>query len=114
MSYLVIENMKLVVGIADTEDIEAFEKKALDEMASEENTGEFDIDIDDREVSDLTFKEAVILYKAHDMIKTLLGIGVDKMLLYWLKNRDIEYSIESDIDVSKYQRDGYVILEDDT
>ena len=48
------------------------------------------------------------------MVKTLLGISADKMLLYWLKNRDIEYSVESDIDVSAYQRDGYVVLEEDT
>lgn len=114
MSYLVIENMKLVVGIADAEDIDTFEKKALDDIVCEKNTGEFDIDIDETEVSDLTFKEAVILYKAHDMVKTLLGISADKMLLYWLKNRDIEYSVESDIDVSAYQRDGYVVLEEDT
>ncbi len=111
MSYVVIENMKLVVEIADIEDIEPFEKNALDEMVSKKNTSEFDIDIDDTEVSDLTFSEAVVLYKAHDMIKTLLGINADKMLLYWLKNRDIDYSIESDIDVSGFQRDGYVILE---
>jgi hypothetical protein len=114
MSYLVIENMKLVVGIADTEDIEPFEKNALDEIVSEKNTDEFDIDIDEVEVSDLTFKEVVVLYKAHDTIKTLLGIDADKMLLYWLKNRDIEYSIESDIDLSKFQRDGYIVLEKET
>lgn len=111
MNYLVIENMKLVVKIADIEDIEPFEKNALDEVISEKNVDEFDIDIDETEVSNLTFKETVVLYKAHDMIKTLLGINVDKMLLYWLKNRDIEYSIESDIDVSGHQRDGYVVLE---
>mgnify|MGYP003396133011 CR=1 FL=1 len=114
MSYLVIENMKLVVEITDVEDIEKFEQDALDELVSDKNTNEFDIDIDGTDVSDLTFKEAVILYNAHNMIKTLLGISADKMLLYWLKNRDIEYSIESDIDVSGYQRDGYVILERDT
>jgi hypothetical protein len=114
MSYLVIENMKLVVEIADIEDIVTFEKKALDEMVSEKNIDEFDIDIDDTEVSDLTFRETVVLYKAHDMIKTLFGIKADKMLLYWLKNRDIEYSIESDVDVSGFQRDGYVILEKET
>lgn len=114
MSYLVIEDMKLVVKIADIEDIEPFEKNALDETVSEKSTDEFDIDIDETEVSDLTFKEAVVLYKAHDIIKALLGIGADKMLLYWLKNRDIEYFIESDIDVSRYQRDGYVVLEKET
>jgi len=114
MSYLVIENMKLVVEIADIEDIEPFEKNALDETIGGKNTDEFDIDIDETEVSDLTFREAVVLYKAHDMIKALLGISVDKMLLYWLKNREIEYCIESDIDVSRYQRDGYVVLEMDT
>ncbi len=111
MSYLVIENMKLVVEIVDIEDIEPFEKKTLDDMVSEKNMDEFDIDIDETKVSDLTFGEAVVLYKAHDMIKTLLGINADKMLIYWLKNRDIEYSIESDIDASGYQREGYVILE---
>lgn len=111
MTYLVIENMKLVVEIAEIEDIETFEKNALDEMVNEKNTDEFDIDIDETEVSDLTFSEAVILYKSHDIVKTLIGINADKMLLYWLKDRDIEYSIEADIDVSGYQRDGYVILE---
>ena len=111
MSYLVIESMKLVVEIAEIEDIGPFEKNVLDEIISEKDTDEFDIDIDEVEVSDLTFKEAVVLYKAHDMIKNLLGIKADKMFLYWLKNRDIEYSIESDIDASGYQRDGYVVLE---
>jgi ribosome biogenesis GTPase A len=111
MSYLVIEKMKLVVEIADIEDIETSEKSALDEMVNEKNIDEFDIDIDETEVSDLSFKEATILYKSLDMIKTLLGINTDKLLLYWLTNRDIEYEVESDIDVSKYQRDGYVILE---
>jgi len=114
MSYLVIESMKLAVEIADIEDIEPFERNALDNIVSEKNTGEFDIDIDDTDVSDLSFKEAVILYKAHDMIKILSGINANKMLLYWLKNRDIEYSIELDIDVSGYQRDGYVVLERET
>ncbi len=101
--------MKLVVEIEERENIEEFEKNVLDEMIK--NIEDFDIDIDDSEVSDLTFKEIVVLYKSHDMIKTLLGIKADKMLLYWLKNRDIEYSIESDVDVSAFQRDGYVILE---
>lgn len=114
MSYLVIENMKLVIEIADIEDIESFEKKALDDVVNEKSADEFDIDIGNTEVSDLTFNEAAILYKAHDIIKTLLGIDADKMLLYWLTNRGIEYSVESDIDASKYQRDGYVILERDT
>ena len=109
MSYLIIENMKLVVEVAE-DDIESFEKKALDEITSKENADDFDIDIDETDVSDLTFKEAVVLYKAHNMIKNLIGIKVDKMFLYWLTNRDIEYSIESYIDVSRYQRDGYVIL----
>lgn len=109
MSYLIIENMKLVVEISE-EDIEPFEKKALDEITSKENTDEFDIDIDETDVSDLTFKEAFVLYKAHNIIQTLIGIKVDKMFLYWLDNRDIEYSIESYIDVSRYQRDGYIIL----
>ena len=113
MTYLVIENMKLVVEIEDTEDIETYEKSALDEMYGKD-ADEFDINIDETEVSQLSFKEATILYKAHDMIKTILGISIDKMLLYWLKNRDIEYSIESDIDVSRFQRDGYVILKKET
>jgi len=114
MSYLVVESVKLVVEIADIEDIEPFEKDTFDEMINEKDTSEFDIDIDETEVSELTFKEAVVLYKSHDMIKALLGINVDKMLIYWLKNRDIEYSIESDIDASGFQRDGYVVLEKDT
>ncbi len=114
MSYLVIENMKLVVEIDDIGDIDKYENTTMDEMVNGKNADEFDINIDDTEVSDLSFKEAVILYKSHDMIKTLLGIKADKMLLYWLKNRDIEYSIESDIDVSGYQRDGYVVLERET
>jgi hypothetical protein len=114
MSYVVIENMKLVVEIEDIEDVEPFEKEALDELVSEKNLNEYDIDIDETKISDLTFKETVILYKAHDTIKTLLGIDADKMLLYWLKNRDVEYCIESDIDVSKFQRDGYIILEKET
>lgn len=114
MSYLVIENMKLVVEIEDIGDIDKYEKTTMDEMVDGKNADEFDINIDDTEVSELSFKEATILYKAHDMIKTLSGINADKMLLYWLKNRDIEYSIESDIDVSRYQRDGYVVLEKET
>lgn len=111
MSYLVIENMKLVVEIAEIEDLEAFEKSALDEMVKEKNVDEFDVDIDETLVTDLSFKEATVLYKSLDLIKTLLGMSPDKMLLYWLTNRDIEYEVESDIDVSKYQRDGFVILE---
>lgn len=113
MSYLIIENMKLVVEIADIDDIESFEKSALDQITNEKNIDEFDIDIDETDVSDLTFREAVVLYKAHDIINTISGIKVDKMFLYWLKNRNIEFSIESDIDMAKYQRDGYVILEMD-
>jgi hypothetical protein len=113
MSYLVIENMKLVVEIEDIEDIEPFERKILDEIISGKDTDDYDIDLDDVEITDLTFKEAVVLYKAHDMVKSLLGIDIDKMLLFWLKNRDVEYVIESDIDLSKFQRDGYVVLEKD-
>lgn len=113
MSYLIIENMKLVVEITD-QDIETFEKKALDELVNETDTCACDIDIDDIEVSNLTFKDAVVLYKSYDTVKSLLGIDADKTLLYWLKSRDIEYSIESDIDLGKFQRDGYIILEKET
>lgn len=113
MSYLIIENMKLVIEVAD-EDIEPFEKKAFDELVNETEICECDIDIDDIVISDLTFKEAVVLYKSYDTVKSLLGIDVDKMLAYWLKNRDIEYTIESDIDLGKFQRDGYIILEKET
>lgn len=111
MSYLIIDNMKLVVEIADIEDIEPSEKKALDDLVSEKCIDEFDINIDETEVSELTFGEAVVLHKAHSMVKSLLGIDADKTFLYWLTSRGIEYSIESDIDISKYQRDGYVLLE---
>jgi len=113
MSYLIIENMKLVIEMTD-EDIEAFEKKAFDELVNETEICECDIDIDDIVISDLTFKEAVVLYKSYDTVKSLLGIDADKMLTYWLKNRDIEYTIESDIDLGKFQRDGYIILEKET
>lgn len=111
MSYLIIEKMKLVIEIANIGDIEKYEKIAIDKIIDEKIIDDFDIDIDDTEVSKLSFKEAVILYNAHDIVKSLSGIDVDKILLYWLKNRNIEYEVESDIDESAYQRDGYVILE---
>lgn len=109
-NYIIIEDWKMVIETnRSVEDIEDYISDALDKMIDDDI--DIDVNISDLKVNDITIKNLCILASAYDSASSLSQLDTDKLFLYWLKNRDIEYEVESDIDVSKYQRDGYVILE---
>lgn len=71
-----------------------------------------DIDISSLKVSDITIKDLCTLASAYENSSSLAFMEVDKLFLYWLKNRDIKYEIKSEfgIDLKKYKEDGYKLI----
>jgi hypothetical protein len=119
-NYIIIPKLKLLVEVSrDVCDIADYEKTAIEKAIDENNigyNGHFDgdntVDMGDVPINNITIKDLTELYKIYDIMQSIAGMDCDKLLLFWLKRRGIEFSIESEhnIDVSKYDKEGYLII----
>ena len=120
-NYIVIPKLKLLIEVSrNVEDIEDYEEAAIDKVIDEDNIdydahceGENVIDMGDVSISKITIKDLTELYKSYDMVQSLSGMDYNKLLLYWLKGRDIEFSVKSeyDVDVIECIKEGYMKIE---
>lgn len=114
-SYIIIPRLKLVIETnREIEDIEFYQKESIDEMLDEENIddGEY-IDLKNVKICDITIKNLALLYKDYEIVKCIRGIHIDRLFLYWLMIKGIDFSVksESSIDREKYKSEGYSIIE---
>lgn len=117
-NYIVIPKWKLLIEVSrNVNGIEDYEKIAIEKAIEEDNIdyvavvdGDNIEDMGDVPVHKITIRELVELYKSYDILQSLSGMDSDKLLLYWLKNRGIDFSIHSEntIKVEDYIEDGYM------
>lgn len=110
-NYIIIEDMKLVIETnRNVEELEEYKKTALDDVIRE-SPDELP-DMDDVKVIGMTLKDLKILYTAYDRMLSIAGFEYDKLLLFWLENREIYYEIKSEhqIDIDEYKNNGYNVI----
>ena len=108
-NYLIIPEFKLAIEISRyVEDIQEYEKDALYEITGEEEAE----DVENIKVRDITVKDLTTLYNAHKIVTSLTGFEIDKLLLFWLQNRGIEYKIKSEFEATADQLkdDSYTVI----
>lgn len=121
-NYIVIPRWKLLIEVSrDINEIADYEKTALDKIIDGDDNldyethfdGESVVDMENVPVGQITIRDLAELYKRYDIVQSLAGIDYNKLLLYWLKSRGIDFSIKSeyDFDVDKYVEEGYNKIE---
>jgi hypothetical protein len=120
-NYIVIPKWRLLIEVSrDVNGIEDYEKTAIEKAIDDDNIdcethadGEDVVDMGDVPIHKITIKDLTELYKSYDMVQSLSGMDYNKLLLYWLTSRGIEFSIKSEysIDVKEYINEGYVKIE---
>ncbi len=120
-NYIVIPKWKLLIEISrNVGDIADYEKVAIEKAIDDENV-DYETHTDEEGVVDMgnvpihkiTIKDLSELYKSYDILQSLSGMDCDKLLLYWLTNRGIDFSIKSEyeINVEKCVEEGYTKIE---
>lgn len=116
-NYIIIDNLKLVIeSNRIVDDIGHYEECALTKMTDEENDDflvrDDNIDMENVKISDITIGDLVSLYNAYKNVNAITEMHKDKFLLYWLKTKNIKYTIKSEhhIDIQQYIDNGYTIL----
>ena len=108
-NYIIIPEFKLAIEVSRyMADIEEYEKNALYKITEEDEME----DVENVKVRNITVKDLTTLYNAHKIVSSLTGFEIDKLLLFWLQNRGIEYEIKSEFDVTTDQLkdDGYTVI----
>jgi hypothetical protein len=109
-NYIIIKDWKIIIETdRGVDSLEDYIKKSLDNMI---NNDEESIDLSSLKISDITVKELCTLATAYDNANSLAFMEVDKLVLYWLKNKNIEYEIKQEFgfDFKKYETDGYKLI----
>ena len=108
-NYIIIPEFKLAIEVSRyMADIEEYEKNALYKITEEDEME----DVENVKVRNITVKDLTTLYNAHKIVSSLTGFEIDKLLLFWLQNRGIEYEIKSEFDVTTDQLkdEGYNVI----
>lgn len=110
-NYIIIKDWKMIIETnREVDELEDYIKESLDKMI-DDNTY-VDISTSDLKVSDITVKDLCTMASAYESASSLTCMNSDKLFLYWLESRDIEYEIKSEynLDLKKYKEDGYKIV----
>jgi len=117
-NYIIIPKLKLLIEVArEINDIEDYEEVAIEKAIDENNIdysdhfdGEDTVDMGNIPIDKITIKDLTELYKRYDIVQSLAGMDYNKLLLFWLKSRGIDFKIESEhnIDINEYNKEGYL------
>lgn len=110
-NYIIIEDWKMIIETnREVNELEAYIKESLGNMISDDT--DIDVSISDLKVSNMTIKDLCTLASAYENASSLACMEADKLFLYWLESKDIEYQIKSEfnLDLKKYKEDGYKII----
>ncbi len=111
-NFIIIEKWKMLIeSNRSAGELEDYIKEALEKIIGGDDT-DLDISTSDLKISDLTIKDLCMLASAYDNTSALYGLEIDKLFLYWLESRDIEYEIKSEynINIEEYENNGYNII----
>lgn len=109
-NFIIIDRWKMLIEVnRSVGEIEEYITDALNSIIDSED---IDIDISNLKVSDITVKDLCILASAYENASSLSQLEIDKLFLYWLDSRNIEYDIKSEynVDTEKYKENGYNIV----
>lgn len=107
--YIILRDKKLIIEIDEDEDLEDYEKDALDKILSEDFSS--NSDIGETKTADLNIEQTHHIYSLCKIIEDLTELDIDKLLIYWLRSKDIDFYVENDINSQEWQRDGYRIID---
>jgi len=117
-NYIIIPKFKLIIEVPrDVDNIEDYEEIAIEKAIDQNNVGydghfngENTVDMGDVPIDKITIKDLAELYRRYDIVESLAGMDYSKLLLFWLKSREIEFQIKSEhnIDTAGYLREGYI------
>jgi hypothetical protein len=110
-NYIIIEDWKMIIETnREVGELENYIKESLDKMISSDT--DIDVSISDLKVSDITIKDLCTMASAYENASSLASMEADKLFLYWLESRDIEYEIKSEfnLDLNQYKENGYKII----
>lgn len=117
-NYIIIPKWKILIEVSrDVDDIEDYENIAIEKAVSEESADERTyiegvnvIDMGDIAINKISIRDITELYKTYEIVQSLSGMNYDKLFLFWLKNREIEFEIKSEhnIDFDKYEKEGFM------
>jgi len=110
-NFIIIEKLKMIIETnRSVNELEHYIKDAIGKMI-DNDTG-IDIDISDLKVSDITVKDLCTFASAYDNAITLCQLDSDKLFLYWLESRNIEYEIQSEhqTNIEQYKENGYDVI----
>jgi hypothetical protein len=120
-NYIVIPKWKLLIEVSrDVNDLADYERAAIDKIIDDENLdydthfdGEDVVEMGNVQINQVTIRDFAELYKRHDIVQSLAGMDYNKLFLYWLKRRSIDFSVQSEhsLDVKKYINEGYTKIE---
>lgn len=114
-NYIIIPKLKIIVETnREIDDIESYQKESIDEIVDEENIDDgVYLDLENVKINDITIKDLALLYKDHEIMQCVRGIHIDRLLLYWLQNKGIDFEVKSEhnIDKEKYKSEGYIFIE---
>ena len=108
MTYVIIDDRKLIIEIDADEEMEDLKEESLDKIVNEEQDSlEY---IGDLRLEELTIEQTFDLYSAYEILRELVGLDIDKLLLYWIRSKGFNFEIEKNIDINHWQREGYNIV----
>lgn len=110
-NFVIIEKWKMIIETnRNVDELEDYIKDAIDNIIS--NDTEIDVSTSDLKVSDMTVRDLCTMASAYENTSALCRLHIDKLFLYWLESKDIEYNIESEytIDLEEYKDKGYNII----
>lgn len=113
-NYIIIADWKLVIETnRDVNELEDYRSSALDRIIDDENID--DTDMINVKLNELTVGNLAILLNSYTNMSDLVGIEPDKLFLYWLESRSIEYDIKSEhnINTDEFKEKGYIIIRRD-
>lgn len=110
MSYIVIHSSKLVIDVnKDVDYLEEDEEYALDEII-DSTPDSIEGGVAGTKIVDLTIRDIRTLFTTYDIVCKIVGLDVDKLLIYWMTAKNIDFEIEDSIDIEEFKRNGYNII----
>lgn len=120
-NYIVIPKWRLLIEVSrDVNELADYEQAAMDKIIDGESLdcethfdGEDVVEMGNVPISQVTIRDLSELYKRHDIVQSLAGMDYNKLFLYWLKSRGIDFSVQSEysLDVKEYIKEGYSKVE---
>lgn len=116
-NFIIIPKLKLIIEISrHINELDDYQKKAIDYLTDEERYEDGDEYIENKNIKNISIKDLTRLFNTYEQANCLVGMESDKLFLYWLENKNIDYEIKSEFEVhdnkelEKLKADGYKIL----